>query len=205
VGRSFGVGRFRIWCFEPVILTDRPERPTRLRFDLEEVFAGLPSLTTHESEERRILMERARKRYVGLDVHKDVVEYCILDATGKKIDGGRIVCEQSVLKRFAMKTLSSKDHVALEATMNTWSIVDILEPHVTKIVVGNPLKTKAIAEAKIKTDKIDAMILAQLLRCDFLPSVWIPDAKRESYEDYPPSENLLFKMPRRPRIGSREY
>ncbi|MCL2625033.1 MAG: IS110 family transposase [Planctomycetaceae bacterium] len=122
-------------------------------------------------------MKRARKRYVGLDVHKDVVEYCILDASGKKIDGDRIVCEQSVLKRFATKILSPKDHVALEATTNTWSIVDILEPHVAKIVVGNPLKTKAIAEAKIKTDKIDAMILAQLLRCDFLPTVWIPDAK----------------------------
>ena len=122
-------------------------------------------------------MGRARKRYVGLDVHKDVVEYYILDAAGKKIDGGRIVCEQSVLMRFATKTLSPKDHVALEATTNTWSVVDILEPHVAKIVVGNPLKTKAIAEAKVKTDKIDAMILAQLLRCDFLPTVWIPDAK----------------------------
>jgi len=53
--------------------------------------------------------------------------------------------------------------------------VDILEPFVEKIVVGNPLKTTHIAEAKVKTDKIDAMILAQLLRCDFLPSVWIPD------------------------------
>ena len=122
-------------------------------------------------------MKHARKRYVGLDVHKDVVEYCILDAAGKKIDGGRILCEQSVLKRFATTTLSSKDHVALESTANTWSVVDILEPHVAKIVVGNPLKTKAIAEAKVKTDKIDAMILAQLLRCDFLPTVWIPDAK----------------------------
>ena len=122
-------------------------------------------------------MQRARKRYVGLDVHKDVVEYCILDAAGKKIDGGRILCEQSVLQQFATKTLSPKDHVALEATTNTWSVVDILEPHVAKIVFGNPLKTKAIAEAKVKTDKIDAMILAQLLRCDFLPTVWIPDAK----------------------------
>jgi transposase len=149
-----------------------------LRLDLEEVFAELPlSLITHESEERRKFMKHARKRYVGLDVHKDVVEYCILDAAGKKIDGGRIVCEQSVLKRFATKTLSSKDHVALEATTNTWSVVDIIEPHVAKIVVGNPLKTKAIAEAKVKTDKIDAMILAQLLRCDFLSTVWIPDAK----------------------------
>ena len=122
-------------------------------------------------------MKRARKRYVGLDVHKDEVEYCILDAAGKKIDGGRILCEQSVLQRFATTTLSPKDHVALEATTNTWSVVDIIEPHVAKIVVGNPLKTKAIAEANIKTDKVDAMILAQLLRCDFLPIVWIPDAK----------------------------
>lgn len=122
-------------------------------------------------------MRFQQKRYVGLDIHKDVVEYCILDAAGKKLDGGRILCEHSVLVRFAKNVLASGDHLAMEATTNTWSIVDILESFVAKIVVGNPLKTKAIAEAKVKTDKIDAMILAQLLRCDFLPSVWIPDKK----------------------------
>ena len=37
------------------------------------------------------------------------------------------------------------------------------------------MKTKAIAEAKVKTDKVDAEVLAQLLRCDYLPSVWVPD------------------------------
>ena len=122
-------------------------------------------------------MTFTRKRYVGLDIHKDVVEYCILDAAGKKLEGERIICEQSVLVKFAKNVLTRGDHLAMEATTNTWSIVDILEPYVAKIVVGNPLKTKAIAEAKIKTDKVDAMILAQLLRCDFLPSVWIPDKK----------------------------
>jgi transposase len=122
-------------------------------------------------------MKSRRKRYVGLDIHKDVVEYCILDAAGKKLDGGRIVCEQTVLVNFAKNVLAKSDILAMEATTNTWSVVDILKPHVTKIVIGNPLKTKAIAEAKIKTDKVDAMILAQLLRCDFLPSVWIPDKK----------------------------
>ena len=120
-------------------------------------------------------MKKARKRYVGLDVHKDVVEYCILDREGKKLDGGRFICEASVLVNFATNVLSPKDQVALEATMHTWTIVDILEPFVEKIVVGNPLKTKIIAEAKVKTDKVDAMILAQLLRSDFLPTVWIPD------------------------------
>ena len=34
-----------------------------------------------------------------------------------------------------------------------------------------------IAEAKVKTDKVDARILAQLLAADFLPSVWLPDAR----------------------------
>jgi transposase len=120
-------------------------------------------------------MSKVRKRYVGLDVHKDVVEYCILDSEGKKLDGGRFICEASVLGNFAKNVLSPKDHVALEATMNTWPIADILEPFVEKIVVGNPLRTRIIAEAKVKTDKVDAMILAQLLRSDFLPTVWIPD------------------------------
>jgi transposase len=41
--------------------------------------------------------------------------------------------------------------------------------------MSNPMKTKAIAEAKVKTDKVDAEVLAQLLRCDYLPSVWVPD------------------------------
>jgi transposase len=65
--------------------------------------------------------------------------------------------------------------VALESTTNTWPVVDVPRPFVAKIVVGNPLKIKAIAEAKIKTDKVDAEVLAQLLRCDSLPSVWQPD------------------------------
>ena len=50
-----------------------------------------------------------------------------------------------------------------------------MRPFVAAVVVSNPLKTKAIAEAKIKTDKVDAEVLAQLLRCDYLPDVWQPD------------------------------
>ena len=52
----------------------------------------------------------------------------------------------------------------------------LLRPHVARrSSVGNPLRTRAIAEAKVKTDKVDADVLAQLLRCDYLPSVWQPD------------------------------
>jgi len=50
-----------------------------------------------------------------------------------------------------------------------------LNPYVAAVTVSNPLATKAIAQAKLKTDKVDAYVLAQLLRCDFLPTVWEPD------------------------------
>jgi transposase len=71
--------------------------------------------------------------------------------------------------------LCSSDEVALEATGNTHAIVRLLEGHVARVVVSNPQKTRAIAEAKVKTDRVDAEILAQLLAADYLPGVWVAD------------------------------
>ncbi len=114
-------------------------------------------------------------RYVGLDVHKRVVEVCIVDAAGKVVLRERFALNRRTLELFATKILRPTDHVAFEATTNCWAVADVLRPHVAKLVVSNPLTTKAIAQAKVKTDKVDAYVLAQLLRCDFLPEVWQPD------------------------------
>src|SRR6185369_12245463 len=81
---------------------------------------------------------------------------------------------REALIQFGQRHLQPTDKVAVEATTNTWAVVEILKPFVAEVVVSNPLKAKAIAEAKIKTDKVDAEVLAQLLRCDFLPRVWEP-------------------------------
>ena len=67
------------------------------------------------------------------------------------------------------------DEVALEATTNSDAIATMLRPLVRRVVVSNPRKTRAIAEAKVKTDKVDARILAQLLAADFLPETWVAD------------------------------
>ena len=115
------------------------------------------------------------KRFIGLDVHKTVIEVCAIDEAGKTIWRRRMGCTREALLEFG-KELNENDAIALEVTTNAWAVADILEPSVGKIVVSNPMKTKAIAEAKVKTDKVDALVLAQLLRCDYLPSVWIPDA-----------------------------
>jgi transposase len=118
--------------------------------------------------------------YVGLDVHKHVVVACILDARGQVRTRHRFPCTRPGLERFARQHLRPTDKVALEATTNTWEVVTLLKPLVAEVVVSNPLRTKAIAEAKIKTDKVDAMVLAQLLRCEFLPRVWEPGPETQS-------------------------
>jgi len=118
-------------------------------------------------------------RYVGLDVHKRFIEVCILDAKGKIVFRGKSGCLRHELEAFARAHLKKTDRVALEATTNTWAVVDVLRPFAAEVVVGNPLKTRAIAEAKVKTDKVDAEVLAQLLRCDYLPTVWQPDDRTQ--------------------------
>jgi transposase len=114
-------------------------------------------------------------RFVGLDVHKREVEACVLDEQGKIRLRTRFPCTREALTAFVVDNLEGDCRVALEATTNTWGVVSVLERLVAEIVISNPLRTRAIADAKIKTDKVDAYVLAQLLRADFLPSVWRPD------------------------------
>jgi transposase len=114
-------------------------------------------------------------RFIGLDVHKRVVQACILDAHGALIAQVRFALSAVSLAQFAAQHLDRECAVALEATSNTWAVVDILEPHCGRLVVSNPMRTRAIASAKVKTDKVDARVLAQLLRVDYLPQVWQPD------------------------------
>lgn len=115
-------------------------------------------------------------RFVGLDVHKRILQICIIDAQGKVLVKERFEgFDREKLLAFAKKQLTPQDRLALEATTNTWAVARLLQPFVAEVVASNPLTTKAIAQAKVKTDKIDAEVLAQLLRCDYLPQVWQPD------------------------------
>ena len=142
-------------------------------FEPEEVIAERPGSSVTQPE------DLAMMRFIGLDVHKTVVEACVIDEDGKRLFRRRIDCTREALLRFAAE-LTKDDSVALEVTTNAWAVADLLQPFVGRVVVSNPMKTKAIAEAKVKTDKVDAEVLAQLLRCDYLPSVWVPDQQTRS-------------------------
>jgi transposase len=114
-------------------------------------------------------------RSIGLDVGLREAEVAIVGADGVTRSGGRIRATPEGLAAFA-RTLGPDDRVVLEATTNTWAIVELLEAHAGEVVVSNPLRTRAIADAKVKTDTIDARTLAELLAADYLPVVWQPDA-----------------------------
>jgi transposase len=113
--------------------------------------------------------------FAALDLHKREIEACVMDEEGRITHRQRFPTTLEAITKFARQHLSLKHKVALEATFNTWAVADALAPHVESLAISNPLLTRAIAEAKIKTDKIDSAVLAHLLRLDYLPQVWRPD------------------------------
>lgn len=114
-------------------------------------------------------------RIVGLDIHRVFAEAVMLDdGVVKRL--GRIGMTRDHLAAFA-KTLTHDDHVIVEATGNASAVADAIAPHVGRVVIANPRQVRMIAYAKIKTDTIDAMVLAKLYASNFLPEVWVANAR----------------------------
>ncbi|KXG75830.1 hypothetical protein AN618_17400 [Fervidicola ferrireducens] len=111
-------------------------------------------------------------RFIGLDVHQKYAEGCEIGPNKEK-RRFRIANTRQAWEEFA-KTLDSNTRIVMEATSNAFWIHDILSGYPGQVVIANPLKTRAIAEARVKTDALDAQILAQLLAADFIPESWIP-------------------------------
>src|ERR1700726_2236296 len=117
--------------------------------------------------------------YIGLDVHKRKISYCVKDS------GGKVYAERSLPATridlvHRMKTLPHPWSAAMEATMFTGWIYDHLKPHAAALKVAHPLMLRAIAAAKKKNDRIDAGKICDCLRCDFLPECYLaPTAIRQ--------------------------
>ncbi len=114
-------------------------------------------------------------RVVGMDIHRVFAEAVMLD-DGRLVRLGRIGMTRDHLEAFA-RTLTHDDHVVVEATCNASAVVEVIAPHVGRVIVANPRQVRMIAHAKIKTDVIDATVLARLYASGFLPEVGLPDPK----------------------------
>lgn len=116
---------------------------------------------------------------VGLDVHKHFTYAKALDENGVGLWEEKFASTPGAIEAFARKRLTSECQVALEATTNCLPFARLLRQYAGRVVISNPMQTKVIAHARVKTDKVDAEVLAQLLRADFLPTIWEPDEKTQ--------------------------
>jgi hypothetical protein len=113
-------------------------------------------------------------RAIGLDVHRDCCVVAICE-DGQVRSAGRVPSTPEGLGTLAESLLGS-DRVALEVTGSCWEVARILEPHVQRVVVVSPDDT-GITQARAKTDRLDARVLATLLWRGELASVWMPDER----------------------------
>jgi transposase len=114
--------------------------------------------------------------YAGVDTHKKYSRVVVTNSTGVRVAQATLQNTQSSFRAF-FHQFDEPTRAVLEAG-STWGIIyDILEDIGTEPTLANPLKTRAIAEAKIKTDTIDAQTLAALLRGDLIPKVHVPSQK----------------------------
>jgi transposase len=124
------------------------------------------------------------ERWFGVDLAKRETQLAVLNDAGKQVFSKRHPTTREQFLSFAAE-LREGDTVALEVTTNSTSIARLLRDNSrAKIIVSNPIKTKVIAEAKIKTDKIDARVLAELARAQYLPEVWLPDEDTEALRQF---------------------
>lgn len=106
--------------------------------------------------------------YIGLDLHKKIIAYCIKSASGAIIGRGTVPANRQALLSW-VETLPQPWMAAMEATMFTGWVYDFLKPYAKELMVAHPEMLKAITAAKKKNDRADAEKICDLLRVDLLP------------------------------------
>jgi transposase len=116
------------------------------------------------------------KLYVGVDLHKTSCWVTVLDADGHVLESRRIGTTKPELLEFFGK-VRKPAALAVEATLNWYYFLNVMEPLGLELHLVHALKTRAIASARIKHDRLDSRVLAELLRTGFLAEAWIAPRK----------------------------
>ncbi len=114
--------------------------------------------------------------YVGVDIHKKYSVLCAVDERGRKLREARV--EGNAPFGFAQffSGLGGPNKAVVEACWNWGLIHDELEEleGIEEVVLAHPYKTRLIADAQIKTDRLDAYALSTLLRGNLVARAHVP-------------------------------
>lgn len=113
-----------------------------------------------------------RLYYIGFDIHKKTISYCVKQVDGKMMQQGELAADRKTLLKW-MEGLPGPWLGAMEATLFTGWIYDFLKPYAVDLKVAHPAMLKAITAAKKKNDRADAETIADLLRANLLPECYM--------------------------------
>lgn len=110
--------------------------------------------------------------YIGFDVHKKSVSYCVKTAAGRMVEEGEVGATRQALREWAQQR-TEPWRGAMEATLFSGWIYDTRKPFAAGLQMGHPAMMKAIGASKKKNDRLDARKTADLVRCDLLPACYV--------------------------------
>src|SRR6266498_235027 len=131
--------------------------------------------------------------YVGIDLHRNRSQVAVLDREGNELLSRRIVNAPETFLSL-LQGLGDGVRVALEATYGWEWLADLLEDAGYELYLAHPLRTKAIAAARVKADAVDARTLAHLLRADLLPEAYVAPRELRDLRDLLRQRVVLTQM-----------
>lgn len=119
--------------------------------------------------------------YAGLDVHKEFVQACWVNSDNEVAREGRFPTTQAGLRDLCLAARGTR--CVLEASTACYPVYDSLQEASINVIAAHPFRVKAIASAKVKTDKIDARTLAQLNCANLIPQAHLPSRETRNLRD----------------------
>jgi len=119
--------------------------------------------------------------YIGMDLHKQDLVMAVEDERGPVGRVRRLACRDTEAIRAAVERWRPFRAVVEASASYRW-LYDLLAP-VGEVVLAHPLRLRAITAARAKTDKLDAALLAQLLRANLIPTAYVPPARYQQLRD----------------------
>ncbi|KKU06162.1 MAG: Transposase protein [Candidatus Uhrbacteria bacterium GW2011_GWE2_45_35] len=124
----------------------------------------------------------SEKLFVGMDLHKRTSTFCVQDEKGNVVRREKVSTDRSQVTSF-VRSLDGQISIVLEPVSQWYVYADLLEELGCNVHLAHPMKVKAIASARVKTDAIDAKVLAELLRGNLLPEAYFSSKEVRSWKE----------------------
>lgn len=112
--------------------------------------------------------------FAGLDMHTESITGTIKDEKGNPVRVEKVETNKAGAKKLFARLQKKNITAVFEASRNWPRYAELIQPYCTKVVMAHPLKVRAIASARIKTDVIDSNTLSDLLRANLIPESFMP-------------------------------